>query len=352
MLSGAADVEWPTFAAPVFVLRRAGGAMTRLILTSLSGSSLKRKGEDTADVVIPFTFRFVWGKLPSSDQLASYLAKGSGKHAGGNHWSDFVSWPRDVGAPLLGLVAFCQNFETVELWFDPGPNDQLQLIWLLDHLHLHPDILPRLKLGLVSFDLNSSPLKGLGNWQVPVVDVTGKELETASRSWQAYRATTPEACFDLLGRDLSALPLLRPALTDLLNELPARTTGLGATEMRMLELVARGYSLTNALFHLYSLRRTNVFGEWEHGYLLDGLAFGPKPAVAGLDDALRTLDRENLGDRHKAYLRSRLSLTEFGKAIVAHQEDFSRPNPIDRWWGGTRLTNDNLWRWDPVLIAP
>ena len=75
-------------------------------------------------------------------------------------------------------------------------------------------------------------------------------------------------------------------------------------------------------------------------------------AEAGLDDALRTLDRQNLRDRHPAYLRSRLSLTEFGKAIVAHKEDFSRHNPIDRWWGGTHLTNDNLWRWTPTLIKP
>jgi len=47
-----------------------------------------------------------------------------------------------------------------------------------------------------------------------------------------------------------------------------------------------------------------------------------------------------------------LSLTEFGRAILAHQEDFSRHNPVHRWWGGTELTNDRLWRFDPVLIAP
>jgi hypothetical protein len=326
--------------------------MRRAILTSSSGATLKRDGEDIADVVIPFTFRFAWGQLPSPDKLARYLGRGTGKHAKGNHWSDFVRWPRDVGPPPLGLVEFCQNFETVELWYDPDPNDQLQLIWLLDHLRLHPDILPRLKLGLVSFDLNSIPLEGLGKRQVPVVDVTGKELETAGRSWQAYRATTPEACVDLLANDLSALPLLRPVLTDLLNELPSRTTGLGATEMRMLELIARGYSLTNALFHLRSLRRTRIFNEWEHGYLLEGLAHGPAPAVSGLDDALRTIDRKSYEGRLDAYHRSRLSLTEFGKAVVAHQEDFSRHNPIHRWWGGTELTNDRLWRWDPVLIAP
>ena len=45
------------------------------------------------------------------------------------------------------------------------------------------------------------------------------------------------------------------------------------------------------------------------------------------------------------------------KQAVAHRarpghsgraDDFSRHNPIHRWWGGTELTNDRLWRWDAV----
>ncbi|WP_311966774.1 hypothetical protein [Bradyrhizobium australiense] len=74
--------------------------------------------------------------------------------------------------------------------------------------------------------------------------------------------------------------------------------------------------------------------------------------MAGLAEELRTLDRKNLPDRHTAYLRSELSITEFGRAVLARKEDFSRHNPIDRWWGGARLTNDNLWRSDPALVAP
>jgi len=179
-----------------------------------------------------------------------------------------------------------------------------------------------------------------------------KELTTACAAWQAYVAPTPEACFDLLGQDLSALPLLRPILLDLLSELPLRSTGLGATEMRMLELIGRGYFLTNDLFHLEHLRQTRIFNEWEHGYLLDGLAHGPMAAVAGLDDELRTLSRENLRDRLPVYHRSRLSLTDFGRAVVAHKADFSRHNPIDRWWGGTHLINDRLWRYDRTLTRP
>ena len=46
--------------------------MTRLILTSSAGSTLMR--EDFADAVVFFTFRFVWGPLPSPDELSAYLA--------------------------------------------------------------------------------------------------------------------------------------------------------------------------------------------------------------------------------------------------------------------------------------
>ena len=55
------------------------------------------------------------------------------------------------------------------------------------------------------------------------------------------------------------------------------------------------------------------------------------------------------------YQGSKLTLTALGKAILAGAEDFGRHNPIHRWWGGTELTNDRLWRWDPAnraLIAP
>jgi hypothetical protein len=269
-----------------------------------------------ADLAVDFFFRFGWGPLPSPDELATYLGPRTPDLAPGRHWSDFASqWSRSKNRSHrdLSLAEFCQQYETVELWFDTEPNAQLRLVWLLDYFRSYPETVAKLKFRLV--DLAMIELERLSKWKPPAVDVTEKELETASAAWQAYRAPTPEACFDLLGKDLSALPLLRPVLIDLLEELPSSSTGLGATEMRMLELIARGYSLTNALFHLRQLRQTRIFSEWEYGYLLDGLAHGPRPAVKGLDEALRTLDRENLRDRHTAYLRSELSLTEFGKAV-------------------------------------
>jgi hypothetical protein len=330
-----------------------GRSMKPLILCGEYGTTnFERSGRTEAPVT--FLFRFVHGKLPPADELAFYVADLTERHGPGCHWSVYTYlWhDRHKDLKILSLVEACRSFETVELWFDPRPNDQLQLVWLLDLLSSHPEVVAKLRLRLVDFDLLMATPEELGRRKRPAIDVTRNELETASMTWQAYRAATPEACFALLDKDLSALPLLRPALLDLLEELPASTTGLGATEMRLLELIARGYERTNALFHLRSLSQRRIFNEWELGLLLCGLAHGPTPAIAGLDDELRTLNKENYRARDAAYKRSRLSLTEFGRAIVAHKEDFSRDNPIDRWWGGTLLTSDNLWRWKPTLLAP
>jgi hypothetical protein len=252
----------------------------------------------------------------------------------------------------LGLIEFCEPFKTIELWFDPQPDDQLLLIWLLDDFSSHPEIVAKLKLVFVDFELVEASPEQHERWKEPTVDIGNDELQTGSKAWQAYRAPTPEACFDLLSAELSALPLLRPALLSLLEELPSAVTGLGATEMRFLELIAAGYANTNALFHLRSLLQRRVFDEWEKGALLEALALGPTPAVAGVDEALRKLFYENYRARHEIYLRSRLSLTEFGWDVVAHRADFSRHNPIHRWWGGTELTSDRLWRWAPALMKP
>ncbi|WP_407169586.1 hypothetical protein [Bradyrhizobium sp. ORS 111] len=324
--------------------------MKRLIMTSSSGSSLIRSG--LAEVGIISFFRFVGGPLPSPKELEVYFGLRSDQDPveHWSHWSLRGRWPQEAKSRRdLALIEFCDPYETIELWFDPDPNDQLQLIWLLDHFRAYPATAAKLKLRLVAFGLMTTH-ETWGEWdKVPLVNVRPADIETASMCWQAYRTTTPEACFDVVHRDLSAFPLLRPALLDLLQELPWSTSGLGATEMRLLELIAAGLTRTNALFYLRGFRQRGVLTDMEVGTLLQGLAHGPQPAIAGLDDELRVIAPENLRNRMEAYRRSRLSLTEFGKAVLAHEEDFSSYNPIDRWWGGTHLTNDNLWRWSPAL---
>jgi hypothetical protein len=329
--------------------------MSRLILTFDGSAAGALKG--LADCVVGFEWRFVRGPLEPSGDLGRLLSPRSGDEAA-PRWLDnlaglFVDEARDHG---LGLAEFCERFDAVELWADPEPNAQLQLIWLLDHLRSHANVVSRLALVQPDIRISSQWPAEWMKTRLVAVPIHNDHLEIASAAWAAWRATTPVAWFDLLARDLTALPQLRNTVLALLEELPMRATSLGATEMRMLELVAAGHA------HPYDLfpgrekpNEPRTYGYWEVGELLDGLARCPKPAVSGLsegpfDDALH-----DSKDRHDRYRSSQLSLTELGNAVVAQSDDFSRHNPINRWWGGTELTNDRLWRWDPserTLVAP
>jgi hypothetical protein len=123
--------------------------------------------------------------------------------------------------------------------------------------------------------------------------------------------------------------------------------------MRMLELISAGNAGPFDVFpgHRKPSQRP-VFGYWEVGSLLDGLAHCPAPAVSGLDEGPFTLEMHDDVNRFEQYKRSKLKLTELGKAILVQADDFSRHNPIDRWWGGTHLTDDRLWRWNQALMKP
>jgi len=63
--------------------------------------------------------------------------------------------------------------------------------------------------------------------------------------------------------------------------------------------------------------RRRVFGYWEVGALLDGLAHGRAPAVSGLEEGPFTLEMHDDRSRLQRYKASELQLTALGEAILA-----------------------------------
>jgi len=329
--------------------------MTRLILTtSYSGSgSLKVAG--LADIVLPIEPELVWGPLPTDAQLAKMLgARSAPRTREPSIWLDKVKLSRReaIEAKGIGLVEFCAECESVELWVDPEPNAQLILIWLLSCFRGH-EAASRLALVQSHVRIADKSPEMISTWMPPPVAITSEHLDIANIAWAAYRAPTPQAWFELLARDLRPLPKLRPAVLALLEELPGFGSGLGATERRLLELIDDGCAHPFDLFPGHKrLNQRQVFEYWAVGELLDGLAHCPAPAVTGLEEGPFELDMHQDRARRERYRQSQLALTPLGEAILAGRDDFSRHNPIRRWWGGTELRNDRLWRWDPARGAP
>jgi hypothetical protein len=329
--------------------------MKRLILSSSDSGAGALKGARLADGVIPLELRFAWGQLQSPSELERWLApRPAADDASGSHWLDNLRGKQieEAQSHGPGLVEFCASFDAIELWIDPEPNAQLILIWLLDYFRPHERIVSKLNLVQADAPIGSRPSEEPAAWRIPAIKILNGHLEIAGLAWQAYRAPTPRAWYNLLNKDLSALPQLRRCVVELLDELPGRATGLGATEMRMLELIFEGNACPPDVFPGHDKRnKRRVFGYWETGCLLDGWARCPAPVVSGLDEAPFTSEMHDDRDRHARYKQSRLSLTALGQAVLVGRDDFSRHNPIHRWWGGTKLTNDNLWRWDPAKHA-
>jgi hypothetical protein len=332
----------------------------KLILTFDDSAAGALKAAKLADCVVPFGFCFVWGRLPSASELEAFLSPRAADQRVNTkaYWLDNL-----VGRQLeearqqgLGFFEFCGRFDMIELWAGPTPNEQLQLVWLLDGLQRHLHLLPKSRLVQTETLIGDHSMEHWRGERLEAVPIHAGHLETAAAAWSAWRMPTPVQWLDLLTRDSSVLPQLQSAVLALLEELPARATGLGATSMRLLELVVTGHVHPYELFpgdQKPNDRRT--FGYWAGGELLDELARCPAPAIAGLEEGPFDAGLHDNKQRHDRYKNSRLSLTSLGQAILAQTDDFSRHNPIHRWWGGTELTNDRLWRWDArgeALIAP
>ena len=73
--------------------------------------------------------------------------------------------------------------------------------------------------------------------------------------------------------------------------------------------------------------------------LVEDMAFCRVPLVAGLPPPGEIADEERYAD-------ARLELTMAGRDVLAGEDDHVALNGIDRWWGGTHLTDESVWRYD------
>src|SRR5690242_11151464 len=103
--------------------------MARLILTFDDSAAGALKGTGFADCVIAFAHWFVWGQLEARDALKALLAQRPARDV-------YERWAEDLKGRLLDaaearrldFAEFCEGFDAIELWADPEPNAQLQLV--------------------------------------------------------------------------------------------------------------------------------------------------------------------------------------------------------------------------------
>ena len=247
----------------------------------------------------------------------------------------------------------------VVLWFEHDLYDQLQLLDVLALAHTAQAAPELIVIG--SFPGKPS-FAGLG-------ELTASELETlwpsrrraepaalqaATRAWAAVQAPEPTSMAEWATRQTTQIPFLAPALQRLLEELPAPTDGLSATERRALEVIASGARTPPAAFvatqrledapflgDTWFYRTLSALGQ-DTNRLLETDDGTPLPPPPPRSDGQR-------------FARLQLRLTATGARTLGGEADRVELLGIDRWIGGTHLTPHNTWRWHPTnreLIRP
>lgn len=248
--------------------------MTRLVVTTDSSAAGAIQRAGLADLVIAIERRLVFGPLPSAAELNAFFAPRTTRPSG-LHWlDDTPPWRLESsGIRRRGLTELLSECDSAELWIGSEPNAQLILLWLLDYCGGEEAAVSKLGMRQLDVAVSGVDSEQLAKPNPPTVKLTQDHVELAARAWRAYRASMPRAWNDLLDTDLSLFPQLEHRMVDLLEELPNVTSGLAATEGRILELIAPGEVQPFDVFPGYQKpNERRVFDYWEVGALLDGLA--------------------------------------------------------------------------------
>lgn len=239
-----------------------------------------------------------------------------------------------------------ESYEELVLWFEHDLFDQLNLIQLLTWIR---DRLPNDKtVSLIC--IGSFPgrrrFKGLGELTADELAslfggrkrVSEAQYSLAKRAWQAFREPTPEALEALLQADTTALPNLAPAVMRFLQEYPSTIGGLSRSERRLLEL-AEGDPVD----------LVSVFPRMHDGedvyYITDGSLADLVLSLSRTSPPMITVTADENVD--VGLLKGSVKITDFGRAVLAGQQDRIATCGIDRWLGGVHLQGvTDIWRWD------
>lgn len=268
-------------------------------------------------------------------------------------WGD----PAEIYASFAERDAIMSNlgaYSEIILWFEHDLFDQLQIVQILDLLSTQANLRPRLSfIQAGAFLAQESPTRLRMHLKLKQ-PVSEAQFLLAHGAWEAFRSPTPEAWAGLTRYDTSALPFLRPAITRHLEELPGVHTGLTRTETFILDMIQDGVSTPAALFETFEEHEEAAFmGDWVFWRILDALAAGAAPFVAGL--RIKPFSPQFSDEQREAYLTSELKLTGLGVTSLTGRKDAIAFRRLDRWMGGVHLTNANCWRWDAAnrrLVPP
>ena len=332
---------------------------TSILCTSPFGAEIIRR-EKYADFVPTIFSDLVFTPIPSEgegfdfydNQIALFKThnlKGYGYYGSKPYLNFFRS--------IFKRLEAC---ERIELWIEPGLNSHIYSFHLLTLMSQIPDIEKKLFINQTSEFVALMNGKMLKEARPNLEPVTLDYFAEAAIYWEAFRSHTPIKWVDLLYKPSSCFPLFGQLQKRFILQLPLAPTGLRLIDRQILNHISMGIQKTSlVLGHTLAnqIDDIHLLSEMAIATSIYALICAPKPAIDGV--VFETFDYYSQSKtnklRLKRFMNSQLKLTLFGERLLKGEGNWLEENKINYWWGGTHITNDNYWSFDPkavTLISP
>jgi len=219
------------------------------------------------------------------------------------------------------------KYQKIILWFEHDLYDQLQLLQILSWFHSNNS--ENIKLSLISTDryLGESSLDEIRELLGSEENITKAHLDLAQKAWSAFTKPNPIDWFNLFKEDTSLLPFLKNAIIRMLEEYPSRRNGLSRSEHQALFIISKGIENPNKIFkHCQNHEKQKFMGNIIFWKILDNF-----------------IENDLIHSKKNGQI---LKITKLGQEVLKGEIHYLHIKPIDKWIGGTKLTNDNVWCWN------
>jgi hypothetical protein len=233
------------------------------------------------------------------------------------------------------------------LWFEADLYDQLQLIQIvhrLAELAVEPARITLVSIGEYPGMAHFGGLGELAPEALARLRPDGRPLgadavRLAVEAWQAFTAPEPTALPALARRTSPELRFLGEAVGRLMQEYPSGSDGLSLVERRILLALREGADTAGEVFR-------NVWRRERRPYLGNSACFAIMRRLAAATHPLLAVETQPPLD----FARATVSLTMAGREVLTGHADHIHLNGVDRWIGGTHLTEkEPIWRYDERL---
>lgn len=233
------------------------------------------------------------------------------------------------------------DYTRVALWFEHDLYDQLQLAQILDFIS-RADRIPHLYLLQSDDYLGVTPPPKFPELRQGERRITDADLTDGTRFWQIFTGNDPRALHTFLSYQ-GPLRYLPSITRRLLQTFPYLGNGLTLTERYALKHLREHQKSVASLFGDYwHEEEIKYLGDWSFILYLEELAVCRNPLLDGYSIHFR----DEMKDRKRVY-QQKVSLTPVGRDVLRGEKHHIALNGIDRWIGGTHLTPDNLFCFDP-----